>query len=92
MALLLPRPSTNRFADFLAEVGGSRRFDTHRAMTSAMARCAQHHHMSPVEAIEAALTSLVSAVQASAPESEWREVGERIADEVRRRLTVTGVR
>jgi hypothetical protein len=34
---------------------------------------------------------MTSCVQAMAPEEEWADVGVILADELRRRLTVTGV-
>lgn len=95
-SIIIPnRTSTNRFADYIQKVGGERRFRTHARLAQCMAIAVEHaakaERMNPAEIIEGVLTSLVSAVQASAPESEWSEVGARLSDEMKRRLTVTGV-
>lgn len=72
-----------------------RQFTTQVAMsdelTKAVKRCARSHKMRIHEVIDAMMCALCSCVQSQAPEAEWGDVGAVIAEEIRRRMTVTGV-
>lgn len=59
-------------------------------MVDALSRLAVRRRLTIHETMDAVLLSLVALVQAAAPTEEWDSVGRQIADEVRRRLTVTG--
>ena len=61
------------------------------ALSLAVTRTAQKHRMRNPDVLNGLLASIVSCVQAMAPENEWASVGEILADELRQRLTVTGV-
>jgi hypothetical protein len=73
----------------------AKRFSTQVALSDALSRAtaqtARKHRMRNTEVLDGLITALVSCVQAMAPENEWADVGHILADEVQRRLTVTGV-
>ena len=60
-------------------------------LTKAVKRSARSHKMRIAEVIDAMICALCSCVQSQAPEGEWGDVGAVIAEEIRRRMTVTGV-
>lgn len=59
-------------------------------MVDALSRLAVRRRLTIPETMDAVLLSLIALVQAAVPNEEWDNVGRQIADEVRRRLTVTG--
>lgn len=63
-----------------------------REMVKAVSRVAGKRHLSNKAILRAMVTTLASAVQAAAPESEWQEVGDILATEIKARLTVEAVR
>lgn len=96
-SLIIPGFSPSRgnpLREFLESRDG-RKFKLQVAMSEAMSRTVQRvaraHRMQTKDVLDALLTSLVSAVQASAPETEWSDVAAILADVMRDRLTVTGV-
>lgn len=67
-----------------------RSFENQMAVADRLSQLALRRQMSIGETLDALITSLVSIVQARAQATEWAEVGETLADEIQRRLTVTG--
>jgi hypothetical protein len=98
MTLILPpgmRSSRNsKLRDALGE-HNAHTFATEMAMADALSMAAQkvarQHKLKGPDILRSVLTSLVSIVQSGIPESEWDEVGQILADEIRARLTVTGI-
>lgn len=60
------------------------------AMSHAVLRVTRDRRMRVPEVMDALLTTLVSFVQSQAPHEEWDDVGAILAEEMRRRMTVTG--
>lgn len=87
--------TTNPLREFLDSRDG-KRFETQVALSSALVhttkRVAMARRLRAVEVLDGLLAALVSAVQAAVPENEWNDVGTILADVLRTRLTVTGVR
>lgn len=73
-----------------------RKFNTQIALSDALSRAVQttarRHRLRNPEVLDGLLTALASMVQAMAPETEWNEISAVLADEIQRRLTVTGIR
>ncbi|MDE2100359.1 MAG: hypothetical protein KGL39_24115 [Patescibacteria group bacterium] len=57
-------------------------------MSRLVAEVARRHRMRNPEVLDAVLCALVSAVQAMAPEQEWGDIGQILAEVLIRRLTV----
>lgn len=60
------------------------------AMSNTVLRVTKNRRMRIPEVMDALLTTLVSFVQSQAPHEEWDDVGAILAEELRRRMTVTG--
>ena len=73
----------------------ARQFQTQVALANALSRAVQQtareHRLRMSEVIDGLICSLCSVVQSQAPEEEWADVGATIAEEVQRRMCVTGV-
>lgn len=67
-----------------------RAFENQMAVADRLSALVVRREMSVGETLDALLTSLVSIVQARASASEWSDVGDTLAEEIRARLTVTG--
>ena len=91
--LVLPFKQDNPLREFLESRDG-RKFKLQVTMSDALSRTVQRvardQRMQIKDVLDALLTALVSAVQASAPPSEWADVSEILADVLRDRLTITG--
>lgn len=67
-----------------------RSFENQMAVADRLSSLVLRRNMSIGETLDALLTSLVSIVQARASVEEWGDVGDTLADEIRKRLLVTG--
>ena len=85
---------SNPFREYLRSRDG-KKFRTQvllsDAMSKAVSRVAKSNPMRTPEVLDGLVTALVSAVQATVPEDQWAVVSHILSDEVRDRLTVTGV-
>jgi hypothetical protein len=61
------------------------------ALSGTVVRVAKERQMRIPEVMDGLLCSICSVVQGAVPENEWDDVGAILADELRSRLTVTGV-
>ena len=68
----------------------ARRFENQMAVADVMSQLAINRRMNPAEIFDALLCSVCSIVQGATTPDEWADAGEFLADELRRRLTVTG--
>lgn len=67
-----------------------RAFENQIAVADRLSQLVVRREMSVGETLDALMCSLVSIVQARASSSEWDDIGETLAQEIRARLTVTG--
>lgn len=67
-----------------------RSFENQMAVADRLSQLSVRREMSVGEILDALLTTMVSIVQARASVEEWGDVGETLADEIRKRLLVTG--
>lgn len=67
-----------------------RTFENQMAVADRLSALVVRREMSVGETLDALMCSLVSIVQARATPSEWDDIGETLAQEIRARLTVTG--
>ncbi len=67
-----------------------RSFENQMAVADRLSALVLRREMSVGETLDALITSLVSIVQARSSVTEWADVGETLAQEIRERLTVTG--
>lgn len=68
----------------------ARRFENQMAFSDVMSQLTANRRMNPAETFDALLCSMCAIVQAFTEPAEWADAGELLADELRRRLTVTG--
>ena len=67
-----------------------RQFENQLAVADRLSALSVTRHMSLFETLDALVCSLCSIVQAGGDPSEWADAADTIADEIKRRLTVTG--
>ena len=80
----------------LLRTRAGRQFETQVALADALSHAvsqtARGRRMRMHEVVDGLICSLCSVVQSQAPEAEWGDVGKVMAEEIERRMTVTGVR
>lgn len=74
----------------ISAASSERQFRNQSATAAALAYLSAKRGMTVPETLDALLCSLASVVQARAQPGEWAEVGRSLAEDIQRRLTVTG--